>query len=43
MNLKRKILEEDSNLTLVKTTRIAENCEKVDPQLAGMTMNGREE
>ena len=41
--LKRKLLEEGSGLTLAKTLQIAENCEKVDSQLAAMSLEEKGE
>ena len=39
--IKRKLLEEGQGLTLDKALEIAENCEKVHPQLAAMTTKGQ--
>lgn len=40
--IKRKLLEEGQGLTLEKALEIAENCEKVDTQLAAMATEGPE-
>ena len=40
--IKRKLLEEGQGLTLEKALEIAENCEKVDTQLAAMATEGQE-
>ena len=39
--MKRKLLEEGSGLTLARALEIAENCEKVDSQLAAMSLDGK--
>ena len=39
--IKRKLLEEGQGLTLNKALEIAENCEKVDTQLAAMATGGQ--
>ena len=41
--IKRKLLEEGRGLTLAKALEIAENCEKVDTQLAAMSLERKEE
>ena len=41
--IKRKLLEAGEGLTLAKALEIAENCEKVDTQLAVMTPGGKGE
>ena len=41
--IKRKLLEAGQGLTLAKALEIAENCEKVDTQLASMTPGGKGE
>ena len=38
MYIKRKLLEERQGITLARALEIAENCEKVDTQLAAMTI-----
>ena len=40
---KRKLLEEGRGITLAKALEIAENCEKVDSQLAAMSLGGKRE
>ena len=39
--VKRKLLEEGQGLTLAKALEIAENCEKVNTQLAAMSLEGQ--
>ena len=39
--INRKLLEEGQGLTLARSLEIAENCEKVDSQLAVMTVDGK--
>ena len=39
--IKRKLLEEGQGLTLTRSHEIAENGEKVDSQLAAMTLDGK--
>ena len=41
--IKRKLLEERQGLTLARALEIAENCEKVDAQLAAMTIEEKGE
>ena len=41
--IKRKLLEAGQGLTLAKALEIAENCERVDTQLASMTPGGKGE